>query len=306
MCRGVTEVELASTDVSPGAQLLVFVLQPGRCWVRMPTGCNDDLSETSENEAAAPTDDTGWFEDTNCYAQPNCDAALCEERSAAYNNHCSRTDHMWMWLPGVTAEVAIVAASLSTSHSRQDDGAEAWSTACRFASWPRAHAMCAAVGARLCSSVEVGDQSEVESSGCWFDSLSQSWTNDECEGGHFVNSAKAEFPALCVADGAEYPVRCCADSAGSLPGGSYRSCDELQTRDGWADALESGSSSVCASSDTISAGMMLDAYACIDGDFISSSYGAQNLCHTDSAAVGQQAWLQLDLSTTATISHLIM
>jgi hypothetical protein len=62
---------------------------PLQCWVRMPTGCAQPLSET-----AIPT---VWFKDTSGQK----DAAGCASRSAAYNDWCKRSDmqHQWTTAP---------------------------------------------------------------------------------------------------------------------------------------------------------------------------------------------------------------
>jgi hypothetical protein len=54
-----------------------------RCWIRMPTGCNQALVETQTP--------TVWFVD------PAQDAAACAGRVAVYNMHCSKSDgeHDW-------------------------------------------------------------------------------------------------------------------------------------------------------------------------------------------------------------------
>jgi hypothetical protein len=50
------------------------------CWVRMPTGCGNALSET--------TTPTAWFIDPSNGGGTSCSAS----RLAAFNSHCSKSD----------------------------------------------------------------------------------------------------------------------------------------------------------------------------------------------------------------------
>ena len=70
----------------------------GRCLVRMPTGCDQDLDETPIDDTSRP--DTGWIEDRKCNELHDiCDEAQCEQRGSLFNQHCGRTDHQWLWRP---------------------------------------------------------------------------------------------------------------------------------------------------------------------------------------------------------------
>ena len=54
------------------------------CWVRMPTGCNQQLAETQTPAY--------WFLDP--YSP---DSAMCTNRATAFNNYCGRSDAINQW-----------------------------------------------------------------------------------------------------------------------------------------------------------------------------------------------------------------
>ena len=64
------------------------------CWRRMPTGCTNNLGETTENETIAPNvnHDTGWFID-----QGSPTTAKCTERISSFNNYCVKDDAQTQW-----------------------------------------------------------------------------------------------------------------------------------------------------------------------------------------------------------------
>lgn len=60
---------------------------PGCCYVRMPSGCDNNMVETD-----SPME---WFQDTNTYPTTS---AQCSARLTNYNNWCGRTDGIVEWV----------------------------------------------------------------------------------------------------------------------------------------------------------------------------------------------------------------
>ena len=66
-------------------------LAVNKCWKRMPTGCDKNLSETNCDETQHKGD-TGWFIDPN-----SGDDARCTQRNNDFNSYCVKSDVMSSW-----------------------------------------------------------------------------------------------------------------------------------------------------------------------------------------------------------------
>ena len=109
--------------------------------------------------------------------------------------------------------------------------------------WRHAAAVCAAIGARLCTLSEI-EAGEVAGTGCSFDSQ-RTWSKDigDCpEGQHKSAAGNAnswtDVPPECSEDSADHKIRCCADAmvgtACEVPCTSSSSCEQL----GWSTSTD--------------------------------------------------------------------
>lgn len=87
---------------------------------------------------------------------------------------------------------------------------------CGTGSYAEAEAMCASVGARLCSTEELSND-ETKGTGCKGD-CKRVWASDTCASGHHslagASKCAGDYPPECTSDNEELVVRCCADVGG--------------------------------------------------------------------------------------------
>ena len=65
------------------------------CWIRMPTGCSNNLGETPNiDERRMGKKDTGWIQSGRRWRWDGTDAGCHGERKKAFNDYCRRNDAM--------------------------------------------------------------------------------------------------------------------------------------------------------------------------------------------------------------------
>ena len=93
-----TPVPAAGTSISPTQAptgKLMVSLSSAQCWIRLPTGCNDELGETSTP--------TAWFLDRKHDLHNSvANSEECSKRVPAYNDWCtcSNAEYHWGTTPG--------------------------------------------------------------------------------------------------------------------------------------------------------------------------------------------------------------
>jgi len=93
----------SSGNASPSSSTLLSESSAESCWMRLPSGCNRGLSETS-----TPTE---WFIDpSNGASATSCSAS----RLVAFNSHCARSDAENHW--GTTAPPAGVSPCVGSEY----------------------------------------------------------------------------------------------------------------------------------------------------------------------------------------------
>ena len=73
--------------------------QGATCWLRMPTGCDNDLGESpNSNESRMGNKDTGWMESGTRWGwdgtEQGCTSNNGSSRRTAFNRHCKRNNAM--------------------------------------------------------------------------------------------------------------------------------------------------------------------------------------------------------------------